>query len=216
LPPVSRHSLFSRDNHSATTAPVDCILPGAIFLTVSQFPDKPVVIHFPDLLKVVNHRNKLRIFSYLILTYEFFRITFVKKINSMALKNKPTESELEILKFLWENGPSTVKDVNDSLSGNKQVGYTTTLKLMQIMTEKGLVERDKQGRTHLYEAAFKQDAAQQQLLDKLLYTAFSGSATKLVMQALGNHTATNEELELIRTYIDELKKQTDERNSTIG
>jgi predicted transcriptional regulator len=120
-------------------------------------------------------------------------------------KIKPTESELEILQVIWNQGPSSVREINDELNKSRETGYTTTLKLLQIMTGKGLVTRMKDGRNHIYSAAVEQNAAQQQLLDKLLMGVFGGSAKRLVMEALGNHNTTPEELEEIRKYIDELK-----------
>ncbi|MCB2222351.1 MAG: BlaI/MecI/CopY family transcriptional regulator [Bacteroidetes bacterium] len=120
-------------------------------------------------------------------------------------KIKPTESELEILQVIWSRGPSSVREINDELNKNREIGYTTTLKLLQIMTGKGLVTRTRDGRNHIYTAAFEQDAAQQQLLDKLLMGVFGGSAKRLVMEALGNRNTSPEELEEIRKYIDELK-----------
>ncbi len=118
---------------------------------------------------------------------------------------KPTESELNILQVLWERGPASVRSINDELSRTRDVGYTTTLKLLQIMTEKGLVTRIKDGRNHIYSAAVEQNTAQQQLLDKLLNGVFGGSSKKLVMQALGNGKPTKEELEEIRKYIESLE-----------
>jgi predicted transcriptional regulator len=119
---------------------------------------------------------------------------------------KPTDSELEILQILWQNGPSTVKSVNEILNGKKETGYTTTLKLMQIMNEKNLVDRDENERSHVYSAAIKENEIQKVLLDKLLETAFSGSAMKLVMQALGNSRTTKEELDKIREYINQIER----------
>ncbi len=120
-------------------------------------------------------------------------------------KIKPTESELKILQLLWSLGPSSVRTINDELNKTKNTGYTTTLKIMQIMAEKGLVTRIKDGRNHIYSAAVEQQAAQRQLLDKLLNGVFGGSASNLVMQALGNHKATKEELEEIKRYISSLE-----------
>lgn len=122
------------------------------------------------------------------------------------LKIKPTGSELEILQMLWNLGPRSVRELNDELNKTKPVGYTTTLKILQIMAEKGIVTRIKDGRNHIYTAAVEQNAAQQQLLDKLLFGIFGGSAKKLVMQALGNHSASKEELEEIKQYIEQLEK----------
>jgi predicted transcriptional regulator len=126
----------------------------------------------------------------------------------MADKNtpvKPTESELEILQLLWEHGPSTVRFINDELSKNKETGYTTTLKLMQIMHEKGMVQRDEAGRSHVYKAAISESATQNQLLDRFLETTFRGSALKMVMQALGNKKTSEQDLNEIRNLLDNLK-----------
>jgi predicted transcriptional regulator len=126
----------------------------------------------------------------------------------MADKNtpvKPTESELEILQLLWEHGPSTVRFINDELSKNKETGYTTTLKLMQIMHEKGMVQRDEAGRSHVYKAAISESATQSHLLDRFLETTFRGSALKMVMQALGNKKTSEQDLNEIRNLLDNLK-----------
>ena len=126
-------------------------------------------------------------------------------MNQFARIFKPTESELGILSILWNKGPSTVRVVNDEMSRNKNVGYTTTLKLMQIMTEKGMVERVMEGRTHIYHAIARQEDAQVRMLDRLLETAFGGSASKLVLQALGNHKTSDEELQEIKELIQKLE-----------
>lgn len=122
-------------------------------------------------------------------------------------KFKPTETELEILSILWNKGPSTVRLVNDEMSRSRVVGYTTTLKLMQIMAEKGLVEREMDGRTHIYHAVARQEDAQVSMLDRLLETAFGGSASKLVIQALGNHKTSESELEEIKQLIRKLEEE---------
>lgn len=119
---------------------------------------------------------------------------------------RPTDSELAILHVLWENGPSTVRLVNEKLNLVRDVGYTTTLKLMQIMAEKGLVSRNTDSRTHIYAAALSEREAQRNLLDKFVDTAFRGSAVKLVMQALGNHQTSKEELEAIKALIEAKEK----------
>jgi predicted transcriptional regulator len=119
-------------------------------------------------------------------------------------QHKPTESELEILQLLWEHGPNTVRFINDELSRTKETGYTTTLKLMQIMHEKGLVQRDEAARSHIYRAAITETATQKQLLDRFLDTAFRGSALKLVMQALGNQKTSKQDLTEIRNLLDKL------------
>ena len=119
---------------------------------------------------------------------------------------KPTDKELEILKVIWSNGPSTVRFVNDTLSAEQPIGYTTTLKFMQIMHEKGLLTREKEGKTHIYSSAISEEVTQNQLLSKLLTTAFSGSKSQMVMQLLGNSKSTPEELEEIRKFLDEMDK----------
>jgi BlaI family penicillinase repressor len=118
---------------------------------------------------------------------------------------RPTEAELEILQILWKHGPCTVRYVNDQLNQKKTVGYTTTLKIMQIMFEKKLLERDESTRSHLYRAVVKEKETQGLLLDRFLDTAFGGSALKLVMQALGNHKASKEEISQIRDLLDNLE-----------
>ena len=123
----------------------------------------------------------------------------------MSINNiKPTESELEILQVLWQKGNCTVRDVHETLD-KKDAGYTTTLKLMQIMHEKGLVERDTTAKTHIYKALLNQEKTQQQLVNKMIDNVFNGSAARLVMQALGNQSASKEEIDLIKEYLDKLK-----------
>ena len=119
---------------------------------------------------------------------------------------RPTESELEILQILWEKGPSSVRTVNDILNEEREVGYTTTLKIMQIMLEKGLVSRNTDSRTHIYDAGVFEADVQNQLLNKFVQTAYRGSASRLVMQLLGNHSASPEELDQIKHLIEELEK----------
>jgi len=116
---------------------------------------------------------------------------------------KPTDAELAILRVLWARGPSTVRQVHDALTGQRATGYTTALKLLQIMSEKGLVARDETDRSHVYSAMLSEGETQRQLLDDLLGRAFGGSATKLVMQALSGGKATPAELAEIRRLIDE-------------
>ena len=123
----------------------------------------------------------------------------------MSINNiKPTESELEILQVLWQKKLCTVRDVHETLN-KKDAGYTTTLKLMQIMHEKGLVERDTTAKTHIYKALLNQEKIQQQLVNKMIDNVFNGSAARLVMQALGNKSASKEEIDLIKEYLDKLK-----------
>jgi predicted transcriptional regulator len=133
----------------------------------------------------------------------FVTKNFVHK--SITMTNKPTESELEILGVLWAKGPCTVRAVNDQLNEEREIGYTTTLKLMQIMAHKELVIRDKSERTHVYSPAIDQVNVQYTLLNKLMDSAFSGSASLLVMQALGQGKASKEELEAIKKLIVQLE-----------
>jgi len=122
---------------------------------------------------------------------------------------RPTAGELEILNVIWTHGPSTVRFVNDKLNGElhgeKEVGYTTTLKIMQLMAEKGLLNRDESQRSHLYGAVAPKEQVQKQLLDRLLDQAFGGSALKLVMQALGGHQASPDEIARIRELLDRME-----------
>ena len=118
---------------------------------------------------------------------------------------KPTESELEILQILWEKGSGTVREVHEKLMETKKAGYTTTLKLMQIMHEKGLVSRDTSNRSHIYRAAVSQEKTRKLLVDKMIKTLFQGSPSGLVMQALGHHRASKEELDEIRNYLRKLE-----------
>lgn len=120
---------------------------------------------------------------------------------------KPTDSELDILRILWEYGASTVKTVNEKLNEKKETGYTTTLKMLQIMYEKNLVERDENERSHVYKSAIDQNKIQKVLLDKLLETAFSGSAANLVMQVLGNSQPSKEELKNIKELLDKIERE---------
>lgn len=117
---------------------------------------------------------------------------------------RPTDGELAILRVLWERGPSTVRDVHEVLSRSRPTGYTTTLKLLQIMMEKGLVQRDESQRTHVYQARLTEGQTQRQLVKDLLERAFGGSARKLVLQALAAKKTSPEELSRIRQLLDEL------------
>jgi len=119
--------------------------------------------------------------------------------------SRPTDAELAILRVLWSRGPSTVRQVHEALSRERETGYTTVLKLMQIMTEKGLVERDESERTHVYQARFTQEATQQRLVSDLFDKAFGGSASQLVMRALAAKPASADELAQIRRLLDELE-----------
>jgi predicted transcriptional regulator len=119
---------------------------------------------------------------------------------------RPTDAELEILNALWQRGAATVREVHEDLSARKATLYTTVLKTLQIMTEKGLVERDESQRAHLYRARLAQDETQRQLLNDLLARAFDGSASKLVMQALSAKEASAEELTEIRAMLDRFER----------
>jgi predicted transcriptional regulator len=124
----------------------------------------------------------------------------------MAKQIKPTESELEILNVLWQEGPSTVRAVHERLE--KDAGYTTTLKLMQIMYEKGLLRRDASAKMHIYEVAVTREQTQGQIIQRMIDTVFNGSAMSLVMQALGNHKASREEVDMIREYLEKAEAKT--------
>jgi BlaI family transcriptional regulator, penicillinase repressor len=119
---------------------------------------------------------------------------------------RPTDAELAILRVLWRLGPSTVRQVQETLNQERETGYTTVLKLMQIMTEKGLVERDESDRSHVYRASVKAEQTQRQLVDDLLERAFGGSARQLVMQALTGKKTSAMELAQIRKLLDELER----------
>ncbi len=123
----------------------------------------------------------------------------------MSHKNKPTDTELEILQILWQKGPSSVRDVNDTMSQDKEIGYTTTLKLMQIMNEKELTQRDTASRTHIYSAKVEEETVKSGLLKSFINTAYRGSASSLVMQALGQSNASMEELDQIKSLIQKIE-----------
>ena len=120
---------------------------------------------------------------------------------------KPTEGELEILQVLWEKGHATVREVHETILKSKEAGYTTTLKLMQIMFEKGLVKRDDSSKTHVYHANVSKEKTQNQFVGRMISNLFGGSSTQLVMQALGNQTPSKEELDEIQNLLDNLKNQ---------
>ena len=120
---------------------------------------------------------------------------------------RPTDSELSILRVLWGRGPSTVREVQEVLSAEKPTGYITVLKLMQIMTDKGLVVRDESKRTHIYRARVPAEQTQQQLVADLLDRAFEGSADQLVMRALSAKRVSPEELARIRALLDEIERE---------
>ena len=121
---------------------------------------------------------------------------------------RPTDAELEILRVLWQRGPSTVRQAHEELTKSRFTGYTTTLKMLQIMTAKGLVERDDSQRTHVYTARLTQQQTQRHLISDLLARAFDGSARKLVVQALSAEKISPRELDQIRRLLDELEGET--------
>ena len=115
---------------------------------------------------------------------------------------RPTDAELTVLRVLWRRGPSTVREVHEELGGSRPVGYTTTLKMMQIMSDKGLVERDETNRSHVYRAKTSEERTQRQLIRDLLNRAFGGSARKLFVQALAEAKASPQEMAEIRKMLD--------------
>jgi BlaI family transcriptional regulator, penicillinase repressor len=119
---------------------------------------------------------------------------------------KPTESELEVLTVLWQKGKATVRQVNDEINLSKESGYTTTLKIMQIMHEKGLVTKDSNAKQHIFEANVDEQETQKSLLTRFIDSTFQGKAMSLVMQALGNHKASEEELAELKSLIQSLEE----------
>lgn len=124
---------------------------------------------------------------------------------------RPTNAELAILRVLWNHGPQTVREILERLDPNRETGYTTVLKLLQIMTEKGLASRDENQRSHVYQAAVAQQSAQRQLVRDLMDKAFSGSASALVLSALSDRPSTSEELTKIRAVLDEIERARDRK-----
>jgi BlaI family penicillinase repressor len=122
------------------------------------------------------------------------------------LASQPTNAELEILRVLWQRGPSTVREVYETINQVKATGYTTVLKLMQIMKEKGLVQRDEEQRAHVYEAHLQQGETQRQLVGDLLERAFDGSAAKLLMHVLSDQKASAQDLSEIRALLDKYER----------
>jgi BlaI family penicillinase repressor len=120
---------------------------------------------------------------------------------------KPSDSELEIMQILWEKGPLTVREVNEFLNQHRRVGYTTTLKIMQIMSEKKMLIRDTRQRSHIYSPTVEPGDIQTNILDHVIKTAFKGNATSLVLSALGNNSATPAEMEEIKALIEEMEKK---------
>jgi BlaI family transcriptional regulator, penicillinase repressor len=132
---------------------------------------------------------------------------FVYRLSMTSLP-RPTDAELAILRVLWRRGPSTVKDVHEELDRRAPAAYTTTLKQLQIMTEKGLVTRNESQRAHLYSSRLAEEQTQSQLVGDLLDRAFEGSAGRLVLRALSSRPASAEELAEIRQLLDQLEGET--------
>jgi len=120
---------------------------------------------------------------------------------------KPTASELEILRVLWERGPSTVREVHEILNEKKPTGYTTVLKLLQIMTDKGSVRRDETNRAHVYEAGLPAEKTKRQLAGDVLQRVFEGSASQLMMHALAGHKTSREEIDELRRLLDDYERR---------
>ena len=121
-------------------------------------------------------------------------------------KYQPTESELEILQVLWDKGSATVREVYEVLERSRDIGYTTTLKTMQIMTEKELLSRDTTTRTHIYSPAISRESAEKQFLKKMIHGLYNGSASRLVIGALGQEKLSHEELQEIRDYLSQFEQ----------
>ena len=119
---------------------------------------------------------------------------------------RPTEGEMEILRVLWERGPSTVREVHEAIEPGRRTGYTTVLKLLQIMTDKGLVRRDESERAHIYEPRVPREDTQSQLVGDLLEKVFSGSASALVLRALSSKRTSSDELARIRKILDDMER----------
>jgi predicted transcriptional regulator len=153
-------------------------------------------------------RNSLPSTKYFVDNYETIR-SIARITNQPTMKKpslpKPTDSELAILRVLWRLGPGTVRAVHDELNRTQETGYTTVLKMLQIMTEKGLVRRDESTRSHVYEPIGSEQQVQRQLVAHLLERAFGGSAQKLVLQALSTKKASPSELKEIRKLLDDME-----------
>ncbi len=132
---------------------------------------------------------------------------FGTKVVVNTAMSKPTEAELEILSLLWEMKEASVRQIHERLAETKDTGYTTTLKIMQIMHTKGMVARDEESRTHIYRPLVKQGETQKSLVKNLMATAFGGSAKSLVMQALGQENPSKEEIDEIRAFLDNLENE---------
>lgn len=160
---------------------------------------QPRILPKPNNQKNSLHKNCfVRTFSYL-------RFDMTKKDQNKQLE--PTKSELEILQVLWEIGPSTVREVNNELLKQKDVNYTTTLKLMQIMADKGILARDESQMKHVYRPAQDEQKIKDHLLEKFVDSMYKGSASKLVMRLLGNKKTSKEDLKAIKELLNKLEKK---------
>jgi BlaI family transcriptional regulator, penicillinase repressor len=178
---------------------------GFFFALTGQKSRKAIINSLPDRAKKPKAIiNSLPIGEF---NYEIYRKLYFKYVYMSTKAIKPTESELEILQVLWVKNQASVREVHEELLKWKEAGYTTTLKLMQIMHEKGLVRRDDSAKTHIYQAAVSKERTQKHLLGKMINTLFGGSSTELVIQALGNHKASPAELEEIQQLLNDLKQQ---------
>jgi BlaI family transcriptional regulator, penicillinase repressor len=139
------------------------------------------------------------------MTEIIFRLVLRKRSYMNSKPIKATEKELEILQIIWSKGAVSVKQVHEALGGDDSNGYTTILKMLQIMHEKGLVTRQKRGKLHLYKAVHSLENTRQHLLDKMIETVFHGSASQLVMSALGNSKSSKEEIKQIKEYLEKLE-----------
>jgi len=136
-----------------------------------------------------------------------FLFMSIMKGDFVAKKNpKPSDFEMDVLQLLWKLGPLTVREIHEKLNSKKDIGYTTTLKVMQRMFEKKLLNREKPDRSHLYEAAIAEEETQIELLDRFLNSAFGGSSLNLVLRALGNKATSEEDLLKIREYLDKIER----------
>jgi len=117
---------------------------------------------------------------------------------------KPTTAELSILSVLWNDGPSTVRHVNEELNKSRRVGYTNTLKMMQIMHDKGMLNRDESSRSHIYSSAIEPDMVKRDMVSEMIDSVFGGNANELLLHALGNYNPSQEELKEIRRMIDQI------------
>ena len=120
--------------------------------------------------------------------------------------SRPTDSELEILQILWSQGPSTVRTINDALNERRKVGYTTTLKIMQIMAEKELLERELIKRSHLYSPTSQPEDIRRSVVDHLVQTAFNGNTSNLVLQALGHKKVSRDEIDAIKDLLKQMEE----------